>query len=373
MSSLMGIVFALGDSRTMLELTKQRSSSAVPVGGKYRTIDFPLSNMVNAGIVNIGILAQYNYRSLMDHLGSGKEWDLDRKNDGLFIFPPYMNQSGTGWYRGTADALFSNLSYLNRSDEEYVLISDGGLIYKTNFNDMLSFHIKKNSDITIMVKKMNTKEISSKNLCGQVVLDTDQVIIDYAEKPINDVSDICSMNVFLLKRKLLISLIQDCIAHGNYDFIVDIVIKSLNKLKIHGFLYNGYYKSMSTIENYYDFNMDLLKPSLLKELFIDNGKIYTKVKDEVPAKYNEEADVKNSIVADGCIIEGKVENSVLFRGVIVNRGVTIKNSIIMQDSIIDLNSSLEYVIIDKEVRITENKHLRGESSWPLIIGKKAVV
>ena len=373
MNRSMGIIFALGNTGNMLELTKKRAISAIPVGGKYRVIDFPLSNMVNAGIVNIWILAQYNYRSLMDHLGSGKEWDLDRKKGGLFIFPPYLNQSGTGWYRGTADALFSNQSYLKRSDEEYVLISDGHLIFKANFNDMLSFHNSKDSDMTIMVNKMNKKEVSSKRLCGQVKLDDNQVITDYVEKPIDNTSDICSMNVFLIKRKLLISLIQDCIAHGNYDFIVDIVIKSFNKLKVHGFFHSGYYKSMSTIEDYYDFNMDLLNPSLLKELFVDNGKIFTKIKDEVPAKYNEEADVKNSIVADGCVIEGKVENSVLFRGVVVNRGVTIKNSIIMQDSIIDLNSSLEYVIVDKEVRITENKHLRGESTCPLIIGKKAII
>lgn len=369
----MGIIFALGDTENMLDLTKKRARSAIPVGGKYRAIDFPISNMVNAGIVNLGILTQYNYRSLMDHLGSGKEWDLDRKNDGLFIFPPYMNQSGSGWYRGTADALFSNLSYLNRSDEEYVLISDGASIYKTDFNDFLSFHIKKDSDITIMVKKTSNYDDHSYNRCGQLLLDQNQVVIDYAEKSINFVSDICSMNVFLIKRRLLISLIQDCIAHGNYDFIIDIIIKNLSKLRVFGFYYNGYYKSMDSIEDYYSFNMDLLQPTLMKELFIDNGKIFTKVKDEVPAKYNEEAEVKNSIIADGCVIEGSVENSVLFRGVVINRGVTIKNSIIMQDSIIGLNSTIEYVILDKEARITENKHLRGESSWPLIVGKRATV
>jgi glucose-1-phosphate adenylyltransferase len=373
MNKMMGIIFALGDTGNMLELTKLRAASAMPVGGKYRTIDFPLSNMVNADIVNIGILTQYNYRSLMDHLGSGKEWDLDRKNDGLFLFPPYLNQSGTGWYRGTADALFTNLSFLTRSDEEYVVISDGSSIYKTNLNEMLREHLANKSDITVMIKKMSEYTSSRLQRFGQVIIDNNNRIIDYAEKPVRKVSDVCSTNVFLLKRELLISLIQDCIARGSYDFIVDIIMKNLGKLDVHGFFYPGYFRNMSTVEEFFGFNMDLLDPDLLTELFINNGRIFTKVKDEVPAKYNDEAEVSNSIVADGCIIEGKVENSVLFRGVTINRGVFVKNCIIMQSSIIELNSTLEYVIVDKQARITENKHLRGEASWPLIISKDALV
>jgi glucose-1-phosphate adenylyltransferase len=220
---------------------------------------------------------------------------------------------------------------------------------------------------------MPFSSVSELQKFGQVMIDNNNRIIDYAQKPEHKISDICSMNVFIVKRELLISLIQDCIAHGNYDFIVDIIIKNLDKLKVYGFYYNGYFKNLYTIADFYNFNMDLLNPDLLFELFVNQGKIYTKVKDEVPAKYNEEANVTNSIVADGCVIEGDVQNSVLFRGVTISRGVSVKNSIILQGSVIGINSTLEYVIIDKEAHITENKHLRGESTWPLLIGKNAVV
>lgn len=372
-NKMMGIIFSLGNTENMLELTKMRAASAVPVGGKYRAIDFPLSNMVNADIVNIGILTQYNYRSLMDHIGSGKEWDLDRKNDGLFIFPPYLNPSGSGWYRGTADALFTNLSFLVRSDEDYVVLSDGNLIYKADLSEFLDKHIETGADISVMVKKMPSGSVTELQKFGQVMIDNNDRIIDYAQKPERKISDVCSMNVFIIKRELLISLIQDCIAHGNYDFIVDIILKNLDKLKVFGFYYDGYFKNLYNVADFYAFNMDLLNPSLLHELFVRRGKIYTKVKDEVPAKYNAEANVTNSIVADGCVIEGDVHNSVLFRGVIISRGVSVKNSIILQGSVIGMNSTLDYVIIDKEAHITENKHLRGEATWPLLIGKNAVV
>lgn len=373
MKSTMGIILTGGKNHTLNELTALRSSSAIPIGGKYRAIDFALSNMVNSGITNIGILTQYNFRSLMDHLGSGKEWDLDRKNDGLFIFPPYLSRDDSGWYKGTADAMYNNLTFLKRSKEEYVIIAQGNCVYKMVFDDLLECHKEKNADITVVYREMNDFLPEELSLLGLLNSDTNGRIVDFQEKPLHPKSNIASTGVYILRRELLITLLEECASHGNYDFVKDVLIKKLDSLKIYGYKFNGYWRNISSIRLYYRCNMELLNPAVLNELFSENGRVYTKVKDEVPAKYNDEADVKNSIIADGCIIEGTVENSVLFRGVTIKKGAIIRDSIIMQGTIIDERASLDYAILDKSVVLTSGKSLKGEPNWPIIIGKNVVV
>lgn len=373
MKSMMGLILTGGRNARLKELSEIRSVAALPIGGKYRAIDFALSNMVNSGITNVGITAQYSFRSLMDHLGSGKEWDLDRRYDGLFIFPPYLAGEGSGWYRGTADAMYSNLTYLKRSNEDYVVITTGNCVYKMSFNDALSCHIDKNADITIIYRDMKDFSQEDLSLLGIMNLDSEGRVTDLQEKPLNPKSSLGSMGIYIMKRTLLISLLQESVAHGNYDFVKDILIKNLNTLNIYGYKFDGYWRCLSSIQLYYKCNMELLDPEICNTLFVENGRIFTKVKDEPPAKYNEEADVKNSIVADGCIIEGTIINSVLFRGVTVKKGVVIKDSIIMQDSIVEENVQLEHVILDKDVLITSGKTLKGELNWPVIVGKKTVV
>jgi glucose-1-phosphate adenylyltransferase len=373
MKSKMGIIMTGGKNTRLKELSNIRSSSAIPVGGKYRAIDFTLSNMVNSGITNVGIPAQYSYRSLMDHLGSGKEWDLDRKNDGLFIFPPYLSGEDTGWYRGSADAMYNNLTFLKRSNEEFVVIAQGNCIYKMLYDEMLEYHLEKNADITIAYREMHDLLPDELLHLGIMRVSDNDRVLDLQEKPLHPEAAIGSMGIYILQRKLLISLLEECNAHGNYDFVKDVLIKKLGVLNIYGYKFDGYWRNMSTIQMYYRCNMEFLNPDIRKELFIDCGKVYTKVKDETPAKYNEEADVRNSIVADGCIIEGQVENSVLFRGVTVKKGAVIKNSIIMQGTVINENSSLQYAILDKGVVLTSGKHLKGEPNWPIIISKNIVV
>jgi len=208
---------------------------------------------------------------------------------------------------------------------------------------------------------------------GVVKILEDERVTDLQEKPLNPETVFGSMGIYVIRRELLISLLEECIAHGDYDFVKDILIKKLDKLGIYGYKFNGYWRSFTTIQMYYRCNMELLDPEIRRQLFIENGKIYTKVKDEAPSKYNEEAEVTNSIVADGCIIEGAVENSVLFRGVTVGKGVVIRNSIVMQGSQIGENSQLDYAILDKNVVMTKGRHLKGEPSWPIVIGKDAVV
>jgi len=373
MKSTIGIIQTGGNNSRLKELSENRSTSAVPVGGKYRAIDFVLSNMVNSGIANIAVITQYNFRSLMDHLGSGKEWDLDRKTGGLFMFPPYLSGGDSGWYRGSADALYNNLTFLKRSYEKYVVIAQGSCVYKMLFDDVLEYHIEKNADITIVYRDMSDFEPKELSTMGILHVDEQQRIVDFEEKPTNPKTKNGSVGIYIMKRELLISLLEESAAHGWYDFVKDILIKKLNFLNIMGYKFDGYWRNLSSIQLYYKCNMDLLNPIIRYELFSENGKVYTKVKDEAPAKYNEEADVRNSIVADGCIIEGTVENSVLFRGVTVKKGAVIKNSIVMQGSCVEENSSTQFAILDKNTVLTNGKSLKGEPNLPIIVGKNVRV
>lgn len=373
MNNTMGIILTGGKNSRLKELSMERSISAVPFGGKYRAIDFALSNMINSGIRNVGIPTQYNFRSLMDHLGSGKEWDLDRKTDGLFIFPPYLSEYGTGWYKGTADAMYANLTFLKRSNEEFVVINQGYAIYNMNYTEMLEQHVDKDADITIACRQMDDLPREELSHLGIVERDSDQKIIDFQEKPLNPKGNFASLGIYIIKRKLLIDLLEDSAAHGYFDFVKDILIRRLNELRLYAFEFKGYWRPLSTIQLYYRANMELLDPAVRFELFVKNGKIFTKVKDEPPAKYNEEAVVKNAIVADGCIIEGTVENSILFRGVRIRRGAVVRNSIIMQNAEVFENASLNNCILDKNVAISFGKQLNGDRNWPLIVGKNVSV
>ncbi|NLD47384.1 MAG: glucose-1-phosphate adenylyltransferase subunit GlgD [Clostridiaceae bacterium] len=373
MKSTMGIILTGGKNNRLKELSEFRSSTAVPVGGKYRVIDFVLSNMVNSGITNIGVLTQYSFRSLMDHLGSGKEWDLDRRNEGLFIFPPFLSDENSGWYQGSADAMFHNITFLKRSFQEYVVVAQGNCVYKMLFDSMLDYHIEKNADITIAYRDMSDFPLEELTYMGVMTVEEGGRVIDFQEKHKNPKSTICSMGIYILKRELLISLLEECAAHGKYDFVKDVLINKLSTLNIYGYRFNGYWRNFSTINAYYRVNMEMLRPDVRHQLFMENGKVYTKVKDESPAKYNPEAAVKNSIVADGCIVEGTVINSVLFRGVTIKRDAIVKNSIIMQGSVIEEDVDIDNIIIDKNVVLSKGINLRGIPTFPIIIGKDAKI
>ncbi|MDA3847688.1 MAG: glucose-1-phosphate adenylyltransferase subunit GlgD [Vallitaleaceae bacterium] len=373
MHSTLGIITTGGRNEQMKDLSAIRSVSATAFGGRYRAIDFVLSNMVNSGINKVGVVTQYSYRSLMDHLGSGKEWDLDRRNGGLFFFPPYLEGVGSGWYRGTADGMYSNMSFLRRSTEDYVLIATGNCIYKTNYTEMLENHIETGADISLLYRNMNDINPQELPHYGIVQLDEKGCIADLREKPLHPIGTLASLGVYILKRTLLMELLEEAESHGHYDFVKDIFIKKIGVLNMCAYEFKGYWRSMSSIPLVYNTNMDLLNPAIRKELFDDDFPVFTKVKDETPSKFNEEAKVSNSIIADGCIIEGIVENSVLFRGVKVAKGTHIKDSIIMQDTVVEENANLQYVILDKEVVITAGKELKGEETYPMVVSKGSTI
>lgn len=371
MQNVMGII-NLNDGQDFLkELTMGRPLAALPFGGRYRLIDFILSNMVNSGMQNVGILVQDKYRALMDHLRSGKEWDLARKRDGLFILPPSQDSCSTGGCRGNVENFYNNLDYIESSRQEYMLIAGSHIICNLNYRKVFKFHQDMGADITILYKEYDIDD----EMQQYAILDCqpDGRIIDMGTHLPRTASHKVSMEMYILEKSLLVKLIKDCQAQGGWDFVKDILIRNVDRLKIYGYPYKGYTARINSIKNYYKHNMELLKPEKWEELFFKSGLVYTKVKDEAPVKYKENARAFNTMIANGCIIEGRVENSILFRGVKVHKGAYIKDSIIMQKCEIAENAIIENVICDKNVCITQGKWLKGEKNYPLVVTKGTVV
>ena len=374
MKDVMGIVYTSKDDLTLRELTSQRAVAAVPVAGRYRIIDFVISNFVNSNIRNVGIICQKNYQSLMDHLGSGKEWDLHTRNNGLFILPPFLTRENGGEYSGVLDALKANFDYLRRSRQEFVILTNSDYVMNTSFEPMIQQHIKSGADITLMYKKA-TPQIteftsSSKNNHCYLGVNDEGTITDIEINPNAASYDNLYLNVMMIKRTMLIYVVDQVISHGSSDLYADVLrpyIKS-GALKIMGFEEQGYYRRIETIRGYFNFNMDLLKPGVRDDVFGSNP-VYTKTRDSIPTIYRSNAKVSGSLIADGCVIDGEVENCVLFRGVTVGKGAKLKNCVIMQDGYIEDDVELENVIFDKAVTIRSHSRLIGQKQYPIVIGK----
>ncbi|MBQ8088196.1 MAG: glucose-1-phosphate adenylyltransferase subunit GlgD [Clostridia bacterium] len=374
MNDVMGIVYTSKDDLTLRELTSQRAVAAIPVAGRYRIIDFTLSNLVNSGVRNVGIIAQKNYHSLMDHIGSGKEWDLHTRNNGLFILPPFLTRENGGEYSGVVEALRANFDYLRRSQQKYAILTNSDYIMNTSFEPMIRQHIESGADITLMYKKVVPADMdfshSSNNTHAFIDVSEDGTVRDMEVDPNAASYDNLFVEVMLVKRTLLIHLVDQAFSHGSKSLNSDMLSPYIRSgaLKVMGYQMDGYYRRIETIKSYFNFNLDLLNYDVRKELF---GKtpVYTKTRDEVPAVYRTGAQVRNSLVADGCVIEGSVENCILFRGVQVNRGAKLKNCIIMQDSRIEDFVELENVILDKDVTVRSHGRMIGERMYPIVIGK----
>ena len=373
MNDVMGIVYTTNDL-TLRELTSQRAVAAVPVAGRYRIIDFTLSNLVNSGVRNVGIIAQRNYQSLMDHIGSGKEWDLHTRNNGLFMLPPFLTRENGGEYSGMVEALRANFDYLRRSQQKYAIVTNSDCIMNTSFEPMIKQHIDTDADITLMYRKVTPNDIdvshSSKNSHSFIKVAEDGTVVDMEVNPNAASYDNLYTEVMLVKRTLLIHLIDQAVSHGAKSMSQDVLRPYINSgaLKIMGYRMEGYYRRIETIKSYFNFNLDLLNYDVRKELF-GTKPVYTKTRDDVPAIYREGAQVKNSLVADGCVIEGSVENCILFRGVHVARGASLKNCIVMQDSYVEDYVELENVILDKSVTVRSHGRMIGQRQYPIVIGK----
>lgn len=371
MGNVLGLVFANMHDTTLGDMTKNRTMGSVMFGGRYRLIDFPLSNMVNSGISEVGVITKSNYQSLLDHLGSAREWDLARKKGGLYILPPFGNVEST-LYRGRIEALYGAMSFIKHSRAKYVILSDCDVVNNIDYKPIVAAHIESGADITAVA---HTGVYSSDDIKTSTVfnVDADKNVTSVLINP--DISGTCttSLNVFVMSMDFLIETVNDAMARGNVSFERNILQEKCRELKIKIYEYDNYFSKLNSPESYFKSNMALLEPENARKLFVPKRSIYTKVSDNAPVKYDLDSKVSNSLIADGCIIEGEVENSVLFRGVKVGKGAKVKNCILMQGTVVGDNAELNYLITDKNVSICENHILTSSPQYPMYVGKGASV
>ena len=376
-SNALGVIFPNSYDALVPELVNVRLMASIPFASRYRIIDFALSSMTHSGIDNISVIVNKNYHSLMDHLGSGREWDLVRKNGGLHIFPPFAEKQVGGPYVGRASALASILDFLKDQKEKYVIMSDTNVVVNFDFNAMLQAHIDSGADMTIAYNEQEIpEELLNYPVNDQIfyyTFDTEDGRI--RKVYINAKSDgvqKMSMNIFVIDRELLIDIINTAYMQGRSFFMRDVVMPQLGKLNVQAYKYTGYVARISGMKSYFEENMKLLDDYNLDALF-STAPIYTKIRGDNPTRYTDGAKVQNVMAADGCVIEGEVENSVIFRGVKIGKGAKVKNCILMQDTVIESGADVEYLITDKNVTITAGKNMKGTDTFPVYIEKFKVV
>ena len=363
-----GIILAGGNNHRMKELSQKRAIGAMPIAGSYRSIDFSLSNMSNSHIQKVGVFTQYNARSLNEHLNSSKWWDFGRKQGGLFVFTPTVTADNSYWYRGTADAIYQNLSFLKSSHEPYVVIASGDCVYKMDYNKVLEYHIEKKADITVVCKDMPVG--ANVERYGTVKMNEDCRIEEFEEKPIVAKSNTISCGIYVIRRRLLIEMIERCAMEDRYDFVKDILIRYKNQKRIYGYKIKEYWRNIASVEDYFSTNMDFLQPEIRNYFFKQYPDIYSKVDDLPPAKYNVGAKVSNSLISSGCILNGTVENSILFKKAYVGNNCVIKNSIILNDVYIGDNTVIENCIVESRDTIRANTtHIGTPENIKIVVEK----
>lgn len=375
-SQALGIIFPNSYDTLMPELASERLMASIPFASRYRMIDFVLSGMVNSGISNISLVVRNNYLSLLDHLGSGSEWDLARRNGGLNIVPPFSMKSSK-IYSGRVDALHTIADFLKKQKEEYVVMSDAHLAVNFDFAALIDAHVKSGADVTVAYSKRclstagSEAYSSEQELYYTLYLEKDRVrnikINEHTDEERN-----VSMNIYVLRKSYLLELIADAFGKGYTYFERDILLPNLDTMNVCAYEFKGYVGGFHDLKTYFEANMALLEEENLEALFAPSM-IYTKVRDDNPTRYVTGARVKNIMAADGCVIEGEVENCILFRGVRIAKGAKVKNCILMQDTVVEKDVSVEYVVTDKNVRLTEGSSLKGTETFPVYIGKNQTV
>lgn len=372
----LGIIFPNSYDSLVPELVTERLMASIPFASRYRMCDFMISSMVHCGIDNISILVRKNYHSLMDHLGSGREWDLTRKNGGLNIVPPYA-QKQVKMYEGSIEALESIRGYLKKQNEKYVIMTDSNIAVNFDFNDLLHAHVKSGADATVVYRKQEIPKTllrtstETVDMYYALGINGDHVSKIYVNPTERGEMNFC-LNIYVMERELLIRMIDDAFVHGYTSFVRDILERQIEHLDVRGYCYDGYVAEIHDMKSYFEENMKLLEEENLNALFSGN-QIYTKIRDDNPTRYINGSKAKNVMVADGCVIEGEVENSILFRGVHIGKGAKVKNCVLMQDTVVEDNASVEYVITDKDVTITEGKSLTGNDSFQVFVAKGQTV
>lgn len=368
----MGIINLNKKGNEISKLTDGRIVASIPIGGRYRVVDFVLSNMVNSGMRNIGVFADQKYRSLTDHLGNGKDWDLSSRTDGLFVFSPENTKDNRKFSlkKGDIYNIFSNIDYIEKSNQEYVLIAPSYMICNIDYKSIIKNHKKSGNDITVVYKNVENANEDFLN-CFTLNLNDDNQVLGIGNNLGRKSNENISMEMYIMKRQMLIDMLYDEVSNGSYAYICDVIHNYTDRVKIGAYEYTGYLKCINSVNSYFSANKDFLNLDIAKELFYSDRKISTKEKKENPTLYTENANTKNSFIATGCTIEGEIKDSIIFRKVHIKEGASIENCIVMQNCVIEEGVNLKNAILDKNVYISENKELKGDINLPIVIEKNA--
>ena len=368
MTNVLGILFANTHEGSVPELASKRTMASIPFGGRFRMVDFPLSGMSNSGMSKVGIITRANYQSLLDHIGSARPWDLSRTDGGLTLLAPFGRNTDTGLFRGKLEALYSCISFIRHTDCEYTVLTDCDLVINPDFHHLVDAHIESGADITAVCHtdeytEEETKDASCFKLGENGRVEAVAINRAMAGRRTMD------LNIYVMKTSLLISLVEDLVSHGKYSFSRDVLQEKAGELDIRAYEFDGFYRRICDLDSYYKANMALLDHENLAKLVKSERPVYTKDRADAPARYGFNCSVKNSLIANGCIIEGVVENSILFRGVKVGKGTIVKNAILMQDTVVGKDCCLLNVITDKNVTVNDGQTVTSAESCPLYISK----
>ena len=376
-ANALGILFPNSYDSLVPDLVSERLMASIPFASRYRLGGFILSSMANCGIDNISLIVRRNYHSLMDHLGSGREWDLTRKNGGLNLVPPFAEKT-VSIYNGRVEALASILDFLKEQKEKYVVMADTNLAVNFDFNALIEAHMASHADVTVAYREeplpgdLTGHRDIGKSLYYTLAIDNGRVTKMYMNSKEPGVQNF-SMNIYIIDRELLIDQINTAYVRGQVFFERDILAPQIGRLNVQAFRYDGYVARISSMKSYFDENMKMLDDANVDALFSAGNPIYTKIRDDNPSRYINGSKAANIMAADGCIIEGEVENSILFRGVKIGMGARVKNCVLMQDTVIEAGASVEYAVTDKNVTITKGKDIKGTDTFPVYVAKYQVV
>lgn len=366
------IVYASQGAPALRELIELRSVPALPLGGRFRAIDFLLSNVTNSGIRSVGLITQRNYKSLMDHIGSGKDWDLSRKNGGLMVLPPYDLGTASGIYRGVCDALFAKRDFIDHQRQRLCLLLEGSYVYRQDYARMVEAHMASGADVTLLYHRW--AGAAGTDPYGRMTLDVDGSGrvrgMDY--QALAPASDLVGLGACLIDRDLLVRLVEDACAEGRYSFVRDVLAPAVRDLRVAGYEHRGYAARLTSVKSYFDTNMDMADPAACGDLF-SGAPVYTKVRDSIPVRFAATSEVEDSVFGNGGDIRGRVVGSVVFRGVEVGEGADLARCIVMQGSRIGRGCHLRNVIVDKDCVIGDGARLVATPDDPLVVRKGSVV
>jgi glucose-1-phosphate adenylyltransferase len=372
MNKILGIINLSASTEKLKSLTEIRTVGSIPIAGRYRVIDFILSNMVNSGISNIAICTQGKSRSLYDHVGSGKYWDLDRKKEGLSYFHPETFNFERQFRTGDLETFKDMIGFVKSAKQPYVLITKSYMLAQIDYKKMLKNHEESDADITILYKRMNDYVRRFVD-CDTLNIDEDNKVISVGKNLGKKKYYNVSMEMYMMKKEKFVEIIEEAIQRGDVDSLKAALLKQVNRSKVKAYSHEGYLACINSVQNFYRSNMDFLNPEIQSEMFSEDGLVYTKIKDEPSTFYGEDSYTNNSLISSGCIIEGVVENSVLSRGVHVKKGAIVRNSVVMQNSIIEETANINYMILDKNVQVSEKRVFNGDQDHPFVITKNTRV